>query len=63
MRDERVKMAEVIIPEMTCRYGYCCADCVYMSRSDYNRYGEAYCGSYGKYYDPSDSACSRFVAR
>lgn len=60
---KRTNMATIKVPDCTCRYGYCCADCVYMSRSDYNRYGEAYCGSFRRYFDPSDSACSRFVER
>ncbi len=48
------------LPTCPMRYGYCCADCLYMSMSDRNRYGEHYCGRYGKYYDPASSVCSSF---
>lgn len=54
---------KIQIPACPCRYGYCCADCRYMSSSDYDRWGNAWCGSFGKYYDPSDKACSRFAER
>lgn len=53
----------VQIPTCPCRYGYCCADCRYMSRSDYDKYGQAWCGSFRKYFDPSSSVCSRFDKR
>lgn len=54
---------DIQIPNCACHYGYCCAECIYMSRTDYDRYGNAWCGSFRKYYDPSGNVCSRFVRR
>lgn len=51
----------VTLPEGKC-CGYCCGDCIYMDLYSKNKYDEAYCGKYGKYYPPSSSAssCSYF---
>lgn len=53
----------VTIPEGCCCGRYQCSDCVFMNRSDYNRYGEMYCSIKHKYYAPDDITCSEFTER
>jgi len=37
-----------------------CADCEYMNLYDRNSFDKAWCGHFGKYYPPSNKACSSF---
>ena len=46
---------KVCLPEGACRWGYCCADCVYMNLSDTNGYGECWCAHLSRYNSPADS--------
>lgn len=42
---------------------YVCNDCQKYDRNDINRYDEAYCTYYCKYFPKSDRACSKFEKR
>lgn len=56
------KMEMVQIPACGMRYGYCCYDCMYMSRND-ERDGKYYCGRWHLYEDPAHAACSSLEKR
>ena len=56
------EMKKVCLPEGEC-CAYCCGDCIYMDLNSKDRYDQAWCGKYRKYYHPSEDAgsCSYFV--
>ena len=61
---DETKKTVVVLPCGRC-CADCCADCIYMDLNEKNKYGEAWCGKYEKYYSPSENAkyCSYFKQR